>query len=295
MDMPALPGRIGRYEIVDRLGEGGMGVVYRARDPQLQRTVAIKVLSAEGESEMHQQLRERFAREASSVASLKHHHIVIIYDVGEDAGRPFIAMEFLDGESLADLIKREGSLTREDKIRLSLELCSGLGYAHRRGIVHRDIKPANLMVTGDGVLKILDFGLARVTADVTHAGLTQAGTLLGTPNYMSPEQVMGQSVDHRSDIFAVGAVLYELFAGRRCASWFPICRSSSTLRLLERSTGIPRIAIRRSRTSHRICAASHSPQAPCRRRRCRCWPRRSAPRSRPCPSACPRRPRSLPQ
>jgi serine/threonine protein kinase len=205
----SLPPRIGRYEILDRLGKGGMGVLYLARDPLLRRTLAIKVLAVDDDD-----LRERFAREARSAASLNHVNIVTIFDVGEDAGAPFLAMEYLDGETMAELIRRKAPVTLQRRLQLLLELCAGLGYAHRLGIVHRDIKPANLMITGAGTLKILDFGLARLTHD-TAAGLTQSGALLGTPNYMSPEQVEGRPIDHRSDIFSVGLVLYELLTYRK--------------------------------------------------------------------------------
>jgi serine/threonine protein kinase len=211
--MPSPPARIGRYEVRDRLGEGGMGVVYLATDPRLQRTVAIKILSV-GDA-TSDELRERFAREARSVAALKHNHIVTIYDIGEDQNRPFIAMEFLDGETLAEMIRRRAQLTLPRKLQLIGELCAGLGYAHRNGIVHRDVKPANLMITAEGTLKILDFGLARVTAELTSTGLTRHGALMGTPFYMSPEQIDGTPVDHRSDIFAVGLVLYEMLTYRK--------------------------------------------------------------------------------
>jgi serine/threonine-protein kinase len=210
MPKPKIPGHIGRYQIVDRLGEGGMGVLYLASDPLLQRTVAIKVLSVHSD-----ELRERFAREARSAASLKHNHIVTIYDVGDDSGQPFLAMEYLDGETMAEVIRRKAPLGLTRKLQLLLQLCDGLGYAHRTGIIHRDIKPANLMVTSEGVLKILDFGLARLTGDSAGAGLTQVGVLIGTPHYMSPEQIQGWPVDHRSDIFAVGLVAYEFLTYKR--------------------------------------------------------------------------------
>jgi serine/threonine-protein kinase len=213
MANPKIPDHIGRYQIVDRLGAGGMGVLYLASDPLLQRTVAIKVLSVQSD-----ELRERFAREARSAASLKHNHIVTIYDVGEDGGYPFLAMEYVDGETLAELIRRKAPMGAIRKLQLLLQLCDGLGYAHRSGIIHRDIKPANLMVTSDGVLKILDFGLARLSTDTTGAGLTQIGVLIGTPNYMSPEQIQGKPVDHRSDIFAVGLVAYELLSYKKAYS-----------------------------------------------------------------------------
>jgi serine/threonine protein kinase len=202
-----IPERIGRYEVVEPLGSGGMGVVYLATDPLLRRTVAVKVLSSENED-----LRERFAREARSAASLRHNNIVTIYDVGEDNGQPYIAMEFLDGESMAEMIRRRAPLPLARRLQLIIELCTGLGYAHRNGIIHRDIKPANLMITSEGGLKILDFGLARVVAEPTLGGLTQVGTLLGTSHYLSPEQIRGKTADQASDIFAVGLVLYELLA-----------------------------------------------------------------------------------
>ncbi len=187
-----------------------MGVVYLATDPLLRRTVAIKVLPAHDDD-----LRERFAREARSAASLKHNHVVTIYDIGEDDGKPFIAMEFLDGESMAEMVRRRAPLSVDRRLQLLLELCSGLGFAHKHGIIHRDIKPGNLMVTAEGSLKILDFGLARITSDVTSTGLTLAGSVMGTPHYMSPEQVEGKVVDPRSDIFAVGVVFYELLSYRK--------------------------------------------------------------------------------
>src|SRR5262249_7782338 len=149
--MPPLPASIGRYQVVSRLGEGGMGTVYLAKDPELQRTVAIKILSAYSDQSPHgSELRERFAREARSVAGLKHNNIVTIFDIGEDGGRPYIAMEFLDGESMAELIRRRAPLPIDRKLGIILDLCAGLGYAHRNGIIHRDIKPANLMITSDG-------------------------------------------------------------------------------------------------------------------------------------------------
>jgi tRNA A-37 threonylcarbamoyl transferase component Bud32/tetratricopeptide (TPR) repeat protein len=214
--MPPVPASIGRYQVVSRLGEGGMGTVYLAKDPELQRTVAIKILSAYSDQSAHgDELRERFSREARSVAGLKHNNIVTIFDIGEDDGRPYIVMEFIDGESMAEMIRRRAPLALDRKLGLILELCSGLGYAHRSSIIHRDIKPANLMITSDGVLKILDFGLARLTTEATNAGLTRHGALMGTPQYMSPEQIQGGGVDHRSDIFGVGLVTYELLTYRR--------------------------------------------------------------------------------
>ncbi len=201
------PDRIGRYEVIDRLGVGGMGAVYLASDPLLGRTVAVKILHTDDD-----ELRQRFEREARSAASLRHQHIVTIYDIGDDEGGPFLAMEFLDGETMAEVIRRRSPLPIDVRLDLMSQLCSGLGYAHRKGIIHRDIKPANLMITSEGILKIVDFGLARVTSG---AGMTRSGMLMGTPHYMSPEQVHGTGVDHLSDIFSVGVVLYELISYRK--------------------------------------------------------------------------------
>lgn len=206
----SIPPRVGRYEIVDRLGAGGMGVVYLATDPMLRREVAIKVLPAADDSE----LRERFLREARSVAALRHPNIVAIYDIGEEQGKLFIAMERVDGLSMAEAIRAGAPYPIERKLRLMLDLCASLGYAHKQGIIHRDVKPGNLMIAADGTLKVLDFGLARLVS-AADSGLTQSGAVIGTPSYMSPEQVSGAPIDHRSDIFSVGLVLYEWLSLQR--------------------------------------------------------------------------------
>jgi tetratricopeptide (TPR) repeat protein/predicted Ser/Thr protein kinase len=204
--MTGLPAAIGRYQVRDRIGQGGMGVLYLALDPAIDRLVAIKLLSVNSH-----ELRERFAREARSAGRLQHPNIVTIYDVGEHDGQPFIAMEYISGETLASIVQRRASIALQRRIAWVEALCDGLAYAHRFDIVHRDIKPANLMVSREGVLKILDFGIARVS----ESGQTQVGMILGTPNYMSPEQVEGRPVDRRSDIFSVGLVLYELCSFRK--------------------------------------------------------------------------------
>ena len=206
-----LPSSISRYKILKRLGEGGMGSLYLARDPEMDRLLAIKLLREDVESD---ELRERFKREARANARLNHQNIVIVYDVGEDMGRPFIAMEYIEGNTLSGVIRGREDLTLDRKLTLMEQLCDGLAYAHRAGIVHRDIKPANLMLDGRGTLKILDFGIARI-GHAAATGMTQAGTLMGTLNYMSPEQMTGRPVDHRTDIFAVGAVVYEFLAFQR--------------------------------------------------------------------------------
>jgi tetratricopeptide (TPR) repeat protein len=203
-----IPTSIGRYQVVKPLGRGGMGWVYLARDPSIDRLVAIKLLREGLETE---ELRERFVREARTAGRLRHANIVIVFDVGDHQGQPFIAMEYLPGQTLADLIKQNTEISPNQKLHYLEQLCSGLGYAHREGVVHRDIKPANLIVDEGSVLKILDFGIARIDS----SGMTRAGSVIGTLNYMSPEQISGQQVDQRSDIFAVGAVCYELLSYRR--------------------------------------------------------------------------------
>lgn len=206
--MASAPSVIGRYQVRERLGQGGMGALYLALDPAIDRLVALKLLRVDSE-----EMRARFLREARSAGRLQHPHIVTIYDVGEHDGQPFIAMEYIKGETLAELVQRRAPLTLARKLTLMEDLCEGLEYAHAAGLVHRDIKPANLMITNEsGVLKILDFGIARGSGD---SGLTEVGTMMGTPNYMSPEQASGKTVDHRSDIFSVGSVIYEMLVYRQ--------------------------------------------------------------------------------
>ncbi|MGH9159691.1 MAG: protein kinase domain-containing protein, partial [Vicinamibacteraceae bacterium] len=205
--MSGLPSRIGKYTVHERLGRGGMAEVYLAHDAKLDRLVALKLLREFG----HDELLKRFEREARAIARLAHPNIVTIYELGDHDGRPFIAMEYIAGESLAELTRRRAVLALNYRLKLIEDLCAGLACAHRAGIVHRDVKPANLMVDNQGVLKVLDFGIVRMAGP----GLTQMGTLVGTVNYMSPEQVSAESVDHRSDIFSVGAVFYELLSYRQ--------------------------------------------------------------------------------
>jgi serine/threonine protein kinase len=194
----------GRYEILDKLGEGAMGVVYRARDNALGRIVALKMLSAElgAEEELHQ----RFQREAEAIGRLSHPSIVTVYDLGDTDGQLYMAMELLDGDDLRALIDKQAEVPLADRVRILGEICQGLGYAHSRDVIHRDIKPANILVSASGKVKLLDFGLARVS---TRATITKRGVILGTPDYMSPEQAMGKPIDHRSDIFSAGSVFYE--------------------------------------------------------------------------------------
>jgi serine/threonine protein kinase len=197
----------GRYQILDRLGEGAMGVVYRAKDSALGRVVALKMLSAELGSE--EELHTRFQREAEAIGRLNHPNIVTVYDLGEVDGRLYMAMELLEGDDLRSLIDKRVDIPLADRLRVLVQICHGLGYAHSRGVVHRDIKPANILVTTAGKVKLLDFGLARVAA---RAAITRQGVILGTPDYMSPEQAMGNPAESRSDLFSAGSVFYEFLS-----------------------------------------------------------------------------------
>ncbi len=202
---------IGHYEIVSELGRGGMGVVYKAYEPALTRYVAIKELSP---ALAHDQtLVERFLREARSMASLNDPHIIQIYLIGQDNNQPFFVMEFVDGESLSALIKREGRLQVGDALKILHQSAKGLSVAHERGVIHRDIKPGNLMLSQRGQIKIADFGIALANHDF-NSKLTGTGEFVGTPGYLSPEVCLGKSVDQRSDIFALGIVLFEMLTGR---------------------------------------------------------------------------------
>lgn len=206
-----MPQKFGRYEVVNTLGQGAMGVVYKAYDPHIDRMVALKVLRADRVTS--EAFVERFVREARAIGRLSHPNIVNVFDVGEDQGTIYIAMEFVEGRPLSDLI-REGRLSYEKILDLALQIAEALAYAHKKGIIHRDIKPSNILVSAEGKVKLTDFGIARIEdPSVTHH--TQAGEILGTPAYMSPEQVMGRTPDGRSDIFSFGVVLYEMTTGQR--------------------------------------------------------------------------------
>jgi eukaryotic-like serine/threonine-protein kinase len=198
--------RVGRYEIIEPLAQGGTGSVYLARDPRLDRLVALKLFSIDDHV-----LRVRLAREARSAAQLHHPNIETIFDVGEEKGLSFIAAEYIRGEPLAEIIHRTPSLPLTRKIQIVEEVSAGLEYAHKWGMVHRDINPQNIMVTSGGVAKILDFAAFRAA----ESQVTQSGMILGAVNYLSPELLTGVSIDGRSDIFALGAVLYEFITGRK--------------------------------------------------------------------------------
>jgi eukaryotic-like serine/threonine-protein kinase len=201
----------GRHQILKELGKGSMGVVYQAHDPQIDRLVALKVLRPDRVAT--EAFSQRFLKEAKAIGRLSHPNMVTVYDVGEDQGTVYIAMEFLEGKPLDEIIKND-SFQPEEVIELGIQVAEALDYAHRRGIVHRDIKPSNIIVQPDGQIKITDFGIARIE-DPEATQQTQAGEILGTPAYMSPEQVLSQPVDGRSDLFSLGVVLYELATGKR--------------------------------------------------------------------------------
>ncbi|MGH9713119.1 MAG: protein kinase domain-containing protein [Candidatus Acidiferrales bacterium] len=196
--------KLGKYEITGELGSGAMGVVYRAEDPRLGRPVALKTTNAEVASNPN--LLKRFYREAQAAAKLAHPNIVTIYEIDEANGVPFIAMEFLEGENLQKIISDRRELPILRKLQIIIDTCKGLDYAHQHGVVHRDVKPGNIVVLNNNQVKIVDFGIARVGV----SSMTRTGVVLGTVMYMSPEQVQGQTVDARSDIFSLGVVLYEL-------------------------------------------------------------------------------------
>lgn len=203
--------QIGHYQIVGELGRGGMGVVYKGYETALQRHVAIKLMS---EALAHQpEVVERFLREARAMGQLSDPHIVQIYYIGEHAGQPFFAMEFVEGETLAERLRREGRIEPQEAAGLLMQAAQGLAVAHERGVIHRDIKPANLMLTRRGLLKVTDFGIALAQRDVA-SKLTGTGQFVGTPGYLSPEVCLGHPIDARSDIFALGIVFFEMLAGR---------------------------------------------------------------------------------
>jgi serine/threonine protein kinase/tetratricopeptide (TPR) repeat protein len=216
--------KLGPYEIQSPLGAGGMGEVYRARDTRLDRTIAVKVLPDHLSSSPD--AKQRFEREARTISSLNHPHICQLYDIGSQDGTDFLVMEFLEGETLADRL-RKGAVPVEQCLKIGIEICEGLEKAHRSGVVHRDLKPANIFLTQDGHTKLLDFGLARICTAIpaqiasdaqtlgNELNLTSPGMALGTVAYMSPEQARGETLDERSDLFSLGVVLYEMSSGRK--------------------------------------------------------------------------------
>src|SRR5262245_13994864 len=217
--MPLDAGKtLGPYQILNPIGAGGMGEVYKAKDARLNRTVAIKVLPQDVASDPER--KQRFEREAQTIAALNHPNICVVYDVGEAGGTHYMVMEYLEGETLAARIERS-PMPREQALKCAIEIGDALDKAHSHGVVHRDVKPANIILTKAGA-KLLDFGLAKAGAAAVVSGvsqlptnLTMQGTIVGTPQYMAPEQVEGMEPDARSDIFALGVVLYEMLTGTK--------------------------------------------------------------------------------
>ncbi len=204
--MPTLKTIAGRYRVLEQVATGRTGIVFRAWDDMLGRQVAVKMLPIETTDD---ETRERFAREARATGTVQNPNVVTLYDVGVQDGQPFIVMEFIEGQTLAEMIREGVPLTADRKLACIEGICAGLGVAHQAGIIHRDINPSNIMIDAGGVPRILDFGLARLR----NSSLTRSASI-GTMSYMAPEQMAGKPADQRSDIFAVGAVMYELFAGR---------------------------------------------------------------------------------
>jgi eukaryotic-like serine/threonine-protein kinase len=203
--------KIGRYEIKGALGQGAMATVYKAHDPDIDRTIAIKVLKPE--LARNDDYRVRFIREAKGAGTLSHPNIVTVYDVGEHEGLPYITMEFVDGVTLGQALERGSRMPLHDAVSIGRQLSAALGFAHKRGIVHRDVKPGNIMLVGETMtVKVTDFGICRIEGgEATQA--TRIGDVIGTPHYMSPEQVLGQPADARSDVFSTGIVLYQILTG----------------------------------------------------------------------------------
>jgi serine/threonine protein kinase len=209
-----LPKKFGRYEVVRELGKGAMGVVYLGRDPVIGRLVALKTIRGVGDDDHEQkEFSERFLREAQAAGTLSHPNIVTVHDVGEDeqTETSFIAMEYVEGKNVKQLLRDKAAFSFDRAAEIIAQVGEALDYAHRHGIVHRDVKPANIIITPDGAVKITDFGIAKIET----SNLTEAGQFLGTPNYMSPEQVTGEPVDGRSDLFSLGVVLYELLTRKK--------------------------------------------------------------------------------
>jgi serine/threonine-protein kinase len=202
--------QLGRYIIDSEIGRGAMGVVFKATDSVLQRTVAVKTVNMAMEKDHADKYEARFYQEARAAGALNHPNIVTVYDAGKAGDVVYMAMEYIQGVELRSLLVEGQPMGVAQAVSIAAQVAEGLGYAHAQGVVHRDIKPANIMVVSDGPVKITDFGIARMRAS---ADLTQTGVMLGSPKYMSPEQVIGKRADHRSDIFSLGVIVYEMLTG----------------------------------------------------------------------------------
>jgi serine/threonine protein kinase len=209
--MSILISNLGRYEVLGELGQGAMGVVYKAKDPLIDRVVAIKTINLSLAMDEKEEYEGRFYQEAKAAGRLNHPNIVTIYDVGKSGDVAYIAMELLEGRELRDIMNDGALLPVDQVLNIVAQVAQGLAYAHEHEIVHRDVKPSNIMVIRDGHVKITDFGIARMASSSVR---TQTGMVLGSPKYMSPEQVMGKSIDQRSDIFSLGVMLYEMLTGK---------------------------------------------------------------------------------
>jgi len=203
--------QLGRYEVIGELGQGAMGIVYKAKDPLIDRVVAIKTINLGLALDEKEEYESRFYQEAKAAGRLNHPNIVTIFDVGKSGDVAYIAMELLEGRELRDIMNDGGLLPVEQVLDIVAQVAQGLAYAHEHEIVHRDVKPSNIMVIRDGHVKITDFGIARMASSAVR---TQTGMVLGSPKYMSPEQVMGKALDQRSDIFSLGVMLYEMLTGQ---------------------------------------------------------------------------------
>ena len=203
--------QLGRYEVLGELGQGAMGIVYKAKDPLIDRVVAIKTINLGLALDEKEEYEGRFYQEAKAAGRLNHPNIVTIYDVGKSGDVAYIAMEFLQGRELRDIMNDGKLLPVDQVLDIVAQVAQGLAYAHEHDIVHRDVKPSNIMLVRDGHAKITDFGIARMASSAVH---TQTGMVLGSPKYMSPEQVMGKAIDQRSDIFSLGVMLYEMLTGQ---------------------------------------------------------------------------------
>ena len=196
-----------RYEIMEKIGDGGMALVYSAKDTLLNRLVAVKILREQYANDS--EFIDRFYREAQAAASLSHPNVVTVYDVGTFDKTPFIVMEYIQGNNLSEIIKEQGRLDPRYAVKISIQICSALAHAHRHSIVHRDIKPHNILITKDDQVKVTDFGIAAVSS----MSITQTGVVLGSVLYFSPEQARGNKVDHLSDLYSLGVVMYEMLCG----------------------------------------------------------------------------------